>query len=126
VRRAGRGSFDRDDLKEAASVAVQVVSRHPSTSAFTATRDYRFLSQYWRMTSCDQTGWRISCRGRNSTITGLMSITGVPLIASSAETKSLVPSTRTTWQTVLPMRLGRFLPRCAKIPTTGHSGLLLG
>ncbi len=54
-------------------------------------------------------------------MTGLMSSTGVPLIASSLATNSLLPKTRTMRQMVLPIRLGRFLPRCAKMPTAGQA-----
>jgi hypothetical protein len=59
-------------------------------------------------------------------MTGFMSSTGVPSIASSSETNSLAPSTRSTRQVVLPMRFGRFLALCAKMPTAGHSALFLG
>ena len=42
-------------------------------------------------------------------MTGLISSTGVPLIASSSATKSLVPSTRTMRHIVLPIRFVEFI-----------------
>lgn len=78
------------------------------------------------MSSRDHAGCWIGPRGRNSAITGLISSTGVPSIASSSATKSLRPSRRRTRQMVLPIRFGRSLPRCAKIPTAGQSGLFRG
>jgi hypothetical protein len=50
-----------------------------------------------------------------------MSSTGVPSIASSPSTSTASPSTRTMRQVVSPIRLGRFLPRWAKMPTSGQS-----
>jgi hypothetical protein len=46
----------------------------------------RETQRYSRMSSCDHAGCRTSPRGRNSAITGLMSITGVPSMASSSAT----------------------------------------
>ena len=43
------------------------------------------------MSSCDHAGCRTALRGRNSAITGLMSSTGVPSIASSSCTISARP-----------------------------------
>jgi len=53
-------------------------------------------------------------------MTGLMSITGVPSIASSPSTVSRESYTLNTRQTVTPSRLGG-LPRCAKMPVSGQS-----
>ena len=47
------------------------------------------------MSSRDHAGCRTSPRGRNSAITGLMSTTGVPSIASRPATSSARPSRRT-------------------------------
>src|SRR6185436_3017687 len=65
-------------------------------------------SQYCAINSWDQAGCRTSSRGRNSFITGLMSSTGVPSIASSSLTHTRRPSTRCTRQIVDPIRFGRF------------------
>ena len=69
------------------------------------------------------TGLASSPRGKNSAMTGLMSNTGVLSMASSSATNNRVPSTRTRRQMVLPSLWGRFLPRCAKIPTWDHAWL---
>ena len=41
-------------------------------------------------------------------------------------TISIITISGNTRQMVLPIRFGRFLPRCAKIPTRGHAVLLRG
>jgi hypothetical protein len=70
--------------------------------------------QYPVINSRAQSGARTAPRGRNLDITGLMSSTGVPLMASRPRTRSFRPSTEISVQTVTPMRFGRPLPRCAK------------
>src|SRR5213083_1284260 len=75
------------------------------------------------MSSRAQAGSRISLRGRKPFITGLMSSTGVPSMASSPRTRRDSPSTDNILQTVTPMRLGRSLPRWAKMPTFGQAGM---
>ncbi len=78
------------------------------------------------MSSRDHSGCRTAPRGRNSANTGLMSRTGVPSTASRSPTSNRRPSRPTMRTIVAPRRLGRALPRCAKIPTRGHAGLSRG
>ncbi len=73
------------------------------------------------MISRAQSGSRIGPRGRKPAITGLMSSTGVPSMASSPRTLRMSPSVASSRQAVTPSRLGRALPRWAKIPTLGQS-----
>jgi len=54
-------------------------------------------------------------------MTGLISSTGVPSIASSPRRWSFRPSTDKILQVVKPIRFGRFLPRWAKMPIFGQS-----
>lgn len=79
------------------------------------------------MSSKLQAGWSTSPRGPNSTMYGFTSSTGVPSIASRPRT-SITPPGRTaiSSHTVVPMRLGRFLARWARMPTFGQSGLPRG
>lgn len=73
------------------------------------------------MSSATQLGCFTSSLERNSRITGLMSNTGVPSIASNPSTSRCVPLTAMTGHVVKPIRFGLFFPRCAKMPTNGRS-----
>ncbi len=84
------------------------------------------LRQYADISSVDHTGWRVTSLGRNSTMTGLMSMTGVPSMASSSDTTIDLPDRSINLQIVLPMRFGLFFARCTNMPTLGQLGLFLG
>jgi hypothetical protein len=83
-------------------------------------------SQYRSMTSRAQSGSLTSPRGRKPVITGLISKTGVPSIASKPCTRRVSLETLAIRQTETPSRFGRFRPRCAKMPTFGQSVLPRG
>src|SRR5262249_28111531 len=89
-------------------------------------KDAVVAHQYPAINSCDHDGWRTSPRGPNSVMYGLTSSTGVPSIASSPRTRSVAPSAASSSHVVTAMRFGRILARWAKIPTSGHAGLLRG
>lgn len=82
--------------------------------------------QYSAMISVVHPGCTTSDLGRNSFITGLTSMIGVPSIASRPLTVILRLSTAITSQIVAPILFGRFFPRCASMPISGQAGFPLG
>lgn len=69
------------------------------------------LDQEPDMSSVAHSGCVVDSRGRSSRITGLMSSTGVPSIASNSRTMTLEACAPTRRQMVLPMRFGLLFAR---------------